>query len=156
MESIDAATVVNCTGLGARRLCDDDRMYPIKGTVVLVENPGIDYCLTDDADPVVPTYFIPLERGVILGGTAERGTWDTEAEPVQQADIISRCARYEPRLAKARVLEVKSGLRPGRDEIRLESELSSTGQTVVHNYGHGGSGYTLAWGCAKQVVRMVH
>ena len=39
---------------------------------------------------------------------------------------------------RARVLH--SGLLPG---------------TVVHCYGHGGAGVTLAWGCAEEVVSLV-
>ncbi len=43
------------------------------------------------------------------------------------------------------------GLRPGRSPLRLESEeLRSV--PVVHCYGHGGSGITLAMGCAEDVV----
>ena len=34
------------------------------------------------------------------------------------------------------------GLRPGRDSVRLEKE-NIDGVSVVHNYGHGGSGITV-------------
>ena len=52
------------------------------------------------------------------------------------------------------------GLRPGRTALRLEAENLDLGEgrpstLVVHNYGHGGSGLTLAWGCAGDVANMV-
>jgi D-amino-acid oxidase len=48
---------------------------------------------------------------------------------------------------------VRVGLRPvRRQNIRLERE---PGTRIVHNYGHGGSGLTLSWGCAAEVVDSV-
>jgi D-amino-acid oxidase len=53
------------------------------------------------------------------------------------------------------VLEHKVGLRPGRPEIRLEREDVAQGPPRVHNYGHGGSGVTLSWGCAEDTLALV-
>ena len=61
----------------------------------------------------------------------------------------------EPRLAGVEVLEHRVGLRPGRPEIRLEREDPADGVPRVHNYGHGGSGVTLSWGCAEETLRLV-
>src|SRR5712671_4117939 len=48
-----------------------------------------------------------------------------------------------------------AGLRPYRDQtFRLESE-NVDGKFVVHNYGHGGAGITLSWGCAHEIVDLV-
>ncbi len=46
------------------------------------------------------------------------------------------------------------GLRPVRPSVRLEKEQVGENKTVVHNYGHGGAGYTLSWGCAMEVVEL--
>jgi D-amino-acid oxidase len=46
------------------------------------------------------------------------------------------------------------GLRPARQDVRLEAEPRPAGR-LVHNYGHGGAGVTLSWGCAEEVVRLV-
>ena len=70
------------------------------------------------------------------------------------APIRARCAAALPALATARVLGTAVGLRPARSEVRLEAERRGGG-TVVHCYGHGGAGVTLAWGCAEEVVELV-
>lgn len=50
------------------------------------------------------------------------------------------------------------GLRPGRTEVRIEAEkICIEGKTlnVVHNYGHGGAGVTLCFGCAVDASNLV-
>lgn len=66
------------------------------------------------------------------------------------ADILVRCAEVEPRLAQARVLEHRIGARPTRATVRVEKDPWEDGTLVVHNYGHGGAGVTLSWGCAEE------
>jgi D-amino-acid oxidase len=29
------------------------------------------------------------------------------------------------------------------------------GLRIIHNYGHGGAGVTLSWGCANEVASMI-
>lgn len=47
------------------------------------------------------------------------------------------------------------GLRPVRPSVRLEAEVLDGGVVLVHNYGHGGAGVTLSWGCALEVTATV-
>jgi D-amino-acid oxidase len=48
-----------------------------------------------------------------------------------------------------------AGLRPVRSAVRLEREQVAPDRWVVYNYGHGGAGITLSWGCADEVVELV-
>lgn len=151
----DSRVVVNCAGLGARELVGDTSMNPIRGQILRVSNPGLERFVLDEENPEGVTYVIPRSTDCILGGTAEDGEWDTQPSPKTAASILTRCKALEPRLAEAEVLEHKVGLRPGRPKIRLEKETISHGPPRVHNYGHGGSGITLSWGCAEETLRLV-
>jgi D-amino-acid oxidase len=72
------------------------------------------------------------------------------------AAIVDRCRDLFPALRGALVFEHVVGLRPGRSTVRLEeAEPLDSGARVVHNYGHGGAGVTLSWGCAREVVALV-
>ena len=51
------------------------------------------------------------------------------------------------------MLGTVAGLRPARPTVRLERGVLADGTPVIHDYGHGGSGITLAWGCADEVAR---
>ena len=151
----EASVIVNCVGLGARDLVGDSSMQPIRGQIVRVRNPGLERFVLDEDNPEGDTYIVPRSYDCILGGTADEGEWDLEPDPDTAEDILRRCARIEPRLADAEVLEHKVGLRPGRPAVRLEREDGPDNVPLIHNYGHGGSGVTLSWGCAEEVLRLV-
>jgi D-amino-acid oxidase len=150
----EAGVVVNCAGLGARDLVGDDSMQPIRGQIVRVRNPGLDRFILDEDDPAGDTYIIPRSHDCILGGTADENAWDLEPDPQTAGGILDRCFRLEPSLASAEILEHRVGLRPGRPTIRLEREQGPDGTILIHNYGHGGSGVTLSWGCAEEVAQL--
>jgi len=59
-----------------------------------------------------------------------------------------------PGMSGRQVLDVLVGLRPGRPTVRLEAEQCGD-SLVVHNYGHGGGGFTLSWGCAEEVLALI-
>jgi len=156
-EAAEAApVVVNCAGLGARELAGDDALRPVRGQVVRVENPGLTRFWLDDYNPAGLTYIVPRRADCILGGTAEDDVEEMEPDPAEAEATRLRCVALEPALAGARVLGVRVGLRPWRPEIRLEAETLPGGAQVIHNYGHGGAGVTLSWGCADRVVELAN
>jgi D-amino-acid oxidase len=148
----EASIVVNCVGLAARDLVGDASMQPIRGQIVRVRNPGLTRFILDEENPEGVTYIVPRSDDCILGGTAEENQWNLEPDPQTSRGILDRCTQLEPRLAEAEILEHKVGLRPGRPVIRLEREEGPDDISLIHNYGHGGSGITLSWGCAEEVL----
>ncbi len=150
-----APVVVNCSGLGARELVPDPEVHPVQGQVVVVENPGLDEWLVA-ADPVAAEtlYVLPQPYGVVLGGTARAHAWELRPDPATAEAIVARCTRARPELAGARVVDHRAGLRPARPRVRLAVEELPGGARCVHNYGHGGAGVTVAWGCAREAAAL--
>ena len=149
-----ARVIVNCTGCGARDLVPDPDVEAVRGQVVVAANPGItDFFVGASSEPGDLTYLFPHGDVVVLGGTEQRGNWSLDPDPDTAAGIIAACAAIEPALREAPVLEHRVGLRPARPQVRLEAERSGA-VTIVHNYGHGGAGVTLSWGCAEDAAAL--
>ncbi|MET9518953.1 FAD-dependent oxidoreductase [Streptomyces sp. NPDC002994] len=149
-------TVVNCTGIGARSLVPDAGVRAVRGQLVVVENPGVEEWFVGATGGSESVYFFPQPYGLVLGGTAQEDDWRQEPDPAVARGIVERCAGVRPEVAGARVLEHRVGLRPARvGGVRLEGERLASGGWCVHNYGHGGAGVTVAWGCAREAARLV-
>lgn len=149
-----AEIVVNCTGLGARDLCDDQAVYPARGQIVRAAPAVPEAVMVAPADAQGPVYLVPRSADLVLGGTKQEHDWDTRPRDADTQAILARCRAVAPSVGEAQVLETRVGLRPCRDAVRLEAEPRGQGY-VVHNYGHGGSGFTLSWGCAEAVGEIV-
>jgi len=151
-----ASAIINCAGLGAQELVPDSGLRPIRGQHVVVTNPGLTEFFSEDTG-LSPDLLCLYPHGdtVVLGGTAIDGEEDLALDDQAAADVLARCAAVEPRLAEAHVLEHRIGARPTRATVRVEAERQDDGTLVVHNYGHGGAGVTLSWGCADEVHRLV-
>ncbi len=149
-----APLVINCTGLGSRGLVGDDTLFPVRGEVLRVAPLPVERFLLDEDEARGMSYIIPRAQDCILGGTAEEGNASLEPDPVQAEGILARAARLLPEGTRFQVLQHLVGLRPGRPSVRLEVEQVGA-HRVIHDYGHGGAGVTLSWGCAEEVTALV-
>jgi D-amino-acid oxidase len=146
--------VVNCTGLGSRDLFDDEKIYPVRGQTVKVKPNGSELVIADDEGHNGLAYIVPRINDIVLGGTAQVNNLNLEVDPEDTKEILRKCAAVRPEFKNVEIISESVGLRPVRDEIRLEPENLS-GKLVIHNYGHGGAGFTLSWGCAQNVVEII-
>jgi D-amino-acid oxidase len=162
-----ADIVINTTGLMACRLggVADQKVVPVRGQVVVVRNESpymVTKSGTDDADDEV--FYIMTRAaggGTILGGTYQKGNWESQPDPNIAARIMRRAVEHMPELTggegveKLDIIRHGVGLRPYREGgVRIEKEKIN-GTWVVHNYGHAGWGYQGSYGCAERVVELV-
>ena len=147
--------IINCSGLGAGKLVNDEKIRPVRGQGILVKAPWIKHFVINYSEKDVLTYVLPRAHNVVLGGTAEVGNWDEIADPDTAELIMSRCVSLIPSLRGVELIGGWAGGRPVRDAVRLEEERSEAKPPVIHCYGHGGQGIVFHWGCALHVGRLM-
>jgi D-amino-acid oxidase len=165
--------IVNCTALGSKSLFGDQDLHGDKGILLLHEPLDIDHSFGADIFALIPRddalvlgthYLVPEE---FLKTHPNRLPYsgldptDAEIETIFDSVVeIATDAGYRNRLdasqlSRSRVKDVVCRLRPKRDAgVRLELD-EVAGLPLVHNYGHGGSGVCLSWGCGWDAAELL-
>jgi D-amino-acid oxidase len=168
LAEFSADAIVNATGLGAA-VTHGRPTYPLRGALVRAINDGSRIPKVDEAHCVPRregsttqdmVFIVPRgENMLVIGGLTEEDEWSLDIgldnyQPVR--DMYRRCLAFMPALERVELdpgEPVRVGLRPMRNgNVCLEQE---TATCIVHNYGHGGSGFSLSWGCAGEVAAIV-
>lgn len=142
--------VVNCTGLGSRKLMQDDSLVPVRGQIAVIRTTAVPGILVDADKPI---YLVPRADGCIVGGSYEPGEWEEQPEPATIQAILERAPALLAGLDTSDVVRTYAGLRPSRPEVRVEADPSYP--RLFHHYGHGGAGFTLSWGTAGTIVELI-
>lgn len=197
-----AAALVNAAGLGSRVLAADKGVYPVRGALLRVRNPGAEgfpkveaalavsvgvfrgaaggergtaaaagpasaeLSAETEADTKADMVFlVPRGKGILLVGGLVQPREEALDLTVSSPAVVRMRERAEAFLPALRGAELDTnplvqGLRPFREGgVRVEREgremVGGGRSRVVHSYGHGGSGWTLSWGCAGEVVGLV-
>jgi D-amino-acid oxidase len=142
--------VINCAGIGARELVRDANLEPHRGQVAIVPRiQDLSCAIVCDDAPFM--YAIPRTNDCVFGGTNDLSS-NLAVDPATTSRIVAECSRVL-NIDKPPVLAERVGLRPfRRSGVRLERDRLRDGRPVIHNYGHGGAGFTLSWGCAREVL----
>jgi len=144
--------VINCSGIGAKTLVHDVDLEPHRGQVAIVRKiDNLSSAIVCDDAPLM--YAIPRTNDCVFGGTNELSD-NLDVDPASTSRIVAECGRVL-NIDKPKLLAERVGLRPFRKSgVRVERDRLRDSRTVIHNYGHGGSGFTLSWGCAKKVLKL--
>ena len=78
------------------------------------------------------------------------------AQPFAFADGQKVERTFAPvKVSRDRLIREVVGLRPYRAEGFVVDAERLGEKLLIHNYGHGGAGFTLCRGCAEEVVRLI-
>lgn len=143
--------IVNCTGLGAKELCDDDDLQPMRGQILRCKKMDIPSC-ADATKKGALSYVINRSEDCVIGGTDYENDWNTNVETSDADLIVKRLLQVGLSRKAPEILEEIVGLRPKRSAVRFEFDENLS--NIFHNYGHGGAGFTVAWGCAIELAEI--
>lgn len=143
--------IINCAALGnLHELCKDEALIPVRGQVALL-TPASRFPIHLNNEKQL--YVVPRKDAIIVGGTYEMGVNSAETEPGTIQKILEKAYIDLPFLKTLTVSGAWAGVRPYRETVCVEKDAELP---IIHNYGHGGSGFTLSFGCAFEVRALIN
>jgi glycine/D-amino acid oxidase-like deaminating enzyme len=96
-----------------------------------------------------------LAAGAATFATLPDTAVPTAAPPTDPRNFATPRSIAPVRASADRLIDISVCRRPFRAQgPRIESERRH-GKTIVHHYGHGGSGWSLSWGSAKAALPLI-
>lgn len=173
----DADVIVNATGVWAGEAAGDESVYPLRGGLLRVINDGRDFPKVENSMVVSSAtredgsfrdmaFLVPRnDKTLLLGSILHQDSWQLDLTPscTEVVQMRRRCEDFLPFLKNARLdplcplVQGRRPMRPGHVRVEREKRLTQHARLsrVVHAYGHGGAGWSLAFGSAKEVTRLV-
>merc|ERR1712025_906319 len=102
--------------------------------------------------------MIPRGDVIVIGGSYLLGDVEDGIRVNEHAKLEQNAHLLGIDTKLAKPVAEWTGFRPYRPGVRLEVDSQfglNEGIKVVHNYGHGGSGWTVYVGAGKEVARLL-
>ncbi|KNG89495.1 D-amino acid oxidase [Aspergillus nomiae NRRL 13137] len=170
LSEYNADIIVNASGIGARELANDPQIFPVRGAVRKIKRPEgypVDHAfllpaqINQDGSVSKTVFIVPRnDDTLVIGSITQRNNWqlNLSLDSPEVKAMWERATEFLPVLKDAdhEAQSLAQGLRPfSYLNVRVSADSRANTCRIVHNYGHGGSGWTLAVGCARTCVRLV-
>ena len=171
-QQLDCNLVMNCTGLGSWNICKDSSIQGGRGILLHYdrrkchrrvghEQPNQDVAIFVQDLPWATSneacYLIPRGDVLLVGGSFDLMEPQMEEEKRMESKEKQRLLQNAKRMGVDSTLsdpiDEWIGYRPWRPTVRVEVEYVQ-GIPLIHNYGHGGSGWTVYVGAVQEAVSL--
>ena len=87
--SLTEPVIVNCTGLGAKKLFNDEELVPVKGQLTfLVPQAEVTYRISGAGG------MNPRNDGIVIGNLMDRGNWSLEPDPDVRQRVVENAMQF--------------------------------------------------------------
>lgn len=177
-KSLGCDAVINCSGLGAAHIAgcepEEQNLTGARGVLLkydrksCVRRPQVDQSGNQRQDTLImidegpwgsenmPCYLIPRGDQIVVGGSYLPSDTETSIRPAERERLLSNAHRLGIDVNQCAPHGDWTGFRPKRSSgVRCEADLTASQDSnvqVLHNYGHGGSGWSINVGTAKECL----